>query len=176
VACPLQKQGIRNFNPRGAEVQISRAINSQENVASMLRQRRDTLLARLPVLDAPAFMEQHTRILDEFFRERFETSLIGPQLGIAKNPYVFIALGGYGRGEQCVHSDVDLLFLFKKHVPKDADSLIQEIVYPLWDIGLDVGYATRSLKECVALPREDYEVLTPILDARFICGVSLLYS
>ncbi|MGA9476266.1 MAG: [protein-PII] uridylyltransferase [Desulfobacterales bacterium] len=157
-------------------MQISRAINSQENAASMLRQRRDTLLARLPVLDAPAFMEQHTRILDEFFRERFETSLIGPQLGIAKNPYVFIALGGYGRGEQCVHSDVDLLFLFKKHVPKDAESLIQEIVYPLWDIGLDVGYATRSLKECVALAREDYEVLTPILDARFICGVSLLYS
>jgi len=158
-------------------VQISKAINSQESAASMmLRQSRDSLLARLSKLDAPAFMEQHTRILDEFLRERFETSLIGPQLGIARNPYVFIALGGYGRGEQCVHSDVDLLFLFKKHVPKDAESLIQEIVYPLWDIGLDVGYATRSLKECVALAREDYEVLTPLLDARFICGVSLLYS
>ena len=157
-------------------MQISKAIDSQESAASTLRQSRDALLARLPVLDAPAFMEQHTRILDEFFREKFEASLIGPQLGISKNPYVFIALGGYGRCEQCVNSDVDLLFLFKKHVPKDAESLIQEIVYPLWDIGMDVGYATRSLKECMALAREDYEVLTPLLDARFICGVSLLYS
>ncbi len=157
-------------------MQISKATSSQGTGANRLRRKRDALLEELPMLDAPAFMEQHTRILDEFFREKFETSRIGPQLGIAKNPYVFIALGGYGRGEQCVRSDVDLLFLFKKHVPNAAESLIQEIVYPLWDIGLDVGYATRSLKECVALARQDNEILTPLLDARFICGVSLLYS
>jgi [protein-PII] uridylyltransferase len=46
----------------------------------------------------------------------------------------------------------------------------------LWDIGLDVGYATRSLKECLALASIDFEVFTPILDARFICGWSLIYS
>ncbi|MFZ0132123.1 MAG: [protein-PII] uridylyltransferase [Desulfobacterales bacterium] len=158
-------------------MQSSKTIPSgQENGALGLRQKRDDLLADLPRLDAPVFIERHTRILDEYFRERFETSLIGPQLGIVKNPYVFIALGGYGRGEQCVHSDVDLLFLFKKNVPDGAESLIQEIVYPLWDIGLEVGYAIRSLKECVALARQDHEVLTPLLDSRFICGVSLLYS
>ena len=74
-------------------MQISKAINSQESAASMLRQRRDALLARLPVLDAPAFMEQHTRILDEFFRERFETSLIGPQLGICQESLCFYSVG-----------------------------------------------------------------------------------
>jgi [protein-PII] uridylyltransferase len=68
------------------------------------------------------------------------------------------------------------LFLFEKSVPAEAENLIQEIVYPLWDIGLDVGYATRSLKECVALSSKDFEILTPMLDARFICGWSLIYS
>ncbi len=151
-------------------------IARQDNRAAILCQERDALLLKLPNLKPRVFMERLAQIIDEYFRERFETSMIGPHLGIAKNPYVFIALGGYGRGEQCVHSDIDFLFLFKKNVPEGAESLIQEIVYPLWDVGLDVGYATRSLKECLKLAREDYEILTPLLDARFICGMSPLYT
>ena len=124
----------------------------------------------------PDFLRQHTRILDDYFRQAFESSMVGPRMDISKNPYAIVALGGYGREEQCIHSDVDLLFLFKKKVPPEAEDLIQEMVYPLWDIGLDVGYATRSLKECIVLASRDFEILTPILDARFICGWSLLYS
>ncbi|MEJ2656927.1 MAG: HD domain-containing protein [Desulfobacterales bacterium] len=102
--------------------------------------------------------------------------MIGPKMGLEKNPYAIIALGGYGRMEQFIHSDVDLLFLFEKYIPDEASDLIQEVVYPLWDIGLEVGYATRSLKECVKLAEKDLEVLTSILDARLICGMSYLYS
>ena len=96
-------------------------------------------------------------------------------MDIAKNPYAVVALGGYGRAEQCVFSDVDLLFLFEKKVPRVAEDLVREIVYPLWDMGLDVGHATRSIKECVSMARKDFEVLTSILDARFICGMSPLF-
>ena len=48
-----------NFNPRGTEVQKSKAINSQESVASMLRQSRDALPARLSALamDISEFIE-----------------------------------------------------------------------------------------------------------------------
>jgi len=147
-----------------------------QNIYSQLKDRRMDLLASLDRLDAVAFLEQHTRIYDDYFQDCFESSLVGPQLGIAKNPYVFIALGGYGRQEQCLHSDIDLLFLFQKKVPEAAEHLIREIVYPLWDLGLEVGYATRSLKECLSLAAKDYEVLTPMLDARFLCGMSPLYS
>ena len=122
------------------------------------------------------FLKQHTRVLDAYFIEAFETSMVGPSMNISQNPYAIIALGGYGREEQCIQSDVDLLILFKKRVPDQAENLIRELVYPLWDIGLDVGYATRSLKECIALGAKDFEILTPLLDARFICGWSLLYS
>jgi [protein-PII] uridylyltransferase len=123
-----------------------------------------------------AFMQQHASILDNYFRESFEHSMVGPKLALYKNPYAMIALGGYGREEQCVHSDVDILFLFKEEVPNAAADLIQEIIYPLWDLGLEVGYATRTLKECINLSRKDPIVLTPILDARFVCGVSILFS
>jgi [protein-PII] uridylyltransferase len=70
---------------------------------------------------------------------------------------------------------VDLLFLFEKKVPRVAEDLVREIVYPLWDMGLDVGHATRSIKECVSMARKDFEVLTSVLDARFICGMSPLF-
>ncbi len=123
-----------------------------------------------------SFLESYTRILDDYFRASFEASTVGPRMIISENPYAIIALGGYGRQEQCIHSDVDLLFLFKKSIPGEAEDLIREMIYPLWDLGLDIGYATRSLKECVYLAAKDFEVLIPLFDARFICGMSFLYS
>jgi [protein-PII] uridylyltransferase len=150
--------------------------NVHEQASGLLQQKTEGLIARFFQGKEPDFLKQHARILDDYFRRAFETSMVGPRMDISKNPYTIIALGGYGREEQCIHSDVDLLFLFKKKVPAQADKLIREIVYPLWDIGLDVGYATRSLKECLALASTDFEVFTPILDARFICGWSHLYS
>ncbi|MEJ2661548.1 MAG: nucleotidyltransferase domain-containing protein, partial [Desulfobacteraceae bacterium] len=105
----------------------------------------------------------HASQVDEYFLSSFAQSEIGPQMGIMRNPYVLIALGGYGRAEQCVFSDIDLLFLFEKKVPPEAEALVREIVYPLWDMGLEVGHATRSIKECLKLARQDFEVLTALL-------------
>jgi [protein-PII] uridylyltransferase len=150
--------------------------NVHQQTASELKQKTQALIARFLKGKEPDFLRQHARLLDDYFRQAFETSMVGPRMDIRKNPYTIIALGGYGREEQCIHSDVDLLFLFKKKVPNEAENLIQEIIYPLWVIGLDVGYATRSLKECLALAGKDYEVLTPMLDARFVCGWSLIYA
>ena len=147
-----------------------------QQTAKQLQQKTKGLIARLLKDKEPDFLRQHTRLLDDYFRQAFETSMVGPRMDIRKNPYAIIAQGGYGREEQCIHSDVDLLFLFKKKVPNEAEKLVQEIIYPLWDIGLDVGYATRSLKECMALAGKDYEILTPMLDARFVCGWSMLYA
>lgn len=147
------------------------------NEASIiLKQKIAQLISSLMEENTLAFLKEHSQIIDEYLQSGFETSMVGPSMDLAKNPYAFIALGGYGRQEQCVHSDVDLLFLFKQSVPDEAESLIREIVYPLWDIGLDVGYATRSIKECLNLAGKDFEVLTSLLDARFICGMSPLYS
>jgi [protein-PII] uridylyltransferase len=150
--------------------------NVHRQTAKQLQQKSAGLIARLLKGKQPDFLIQHTRLLDDYFRQAFETSMVGPRMNISKNPYAIVALGGYGREEQCVHSDVDLLFVFKKRVPKEAENLIQEIIYPLWDIGLDVGYATRSLKESGTLAGKDFEVLIPMLDARFVCGWSMIYS
>ncbi|MEJ2099078.1 MAG: DUF294 nucleotidyltransferase-like domain-containing protein, partial [Desulfobacterales bacterium] len=114
--------------------------NVHRQTAKQLQQKSAGLIARLLKGKEPDFLIQHTRLLDDYFRQAFETSMVGPRMDISKNPYAIIALGGYGRQEQCVHSDVDLLLLFK------------------------------------TLAGKDFEVLTPLLDARFVCGWSVIYS
>ncbi len=149
--------------------------NVYADASLALNNGRAQLIENLLAGDAPDYLDDNARLIDDYFRQSYEKSVVGPKMDIAKNPYAVVALGGYGRGEQCVYSDVDLLFLFEKKVPRVAEDLVREIVYPLWDMGLDVGHATRSIKECISMSRQDFEVLTSILDARFICGMSPLF-
>jgi [protein-PII] uridylyltransferase len=153
-------------------------ISTNRNEASVrLAADRDSLLTTFFEKGKTTdFLLRHTALLDQYFIESFETSRIGPQMQFHKQPYAMIALGGYGRQEQCLHSDIDILLLFEKSVPAEAEHLIREILYPLWDLGFDVGHATRSIKDCLRLAVDDVDVMTGLLDARFLCGMSTLYA
>ncbi len=81
-----------------------------------------------------------------------------------------LAVGGYGRGEMAPFSDVDLLFLMPWKVTPWAESLIESMLYILWDLHLKVGHATRSARDCVRLGREDYTIRTALLEHRYLIG------
>ena len=147
-----------------------------ESIQLVLAQKKRRLVSEFLAGDAPDFQSQHARIIDAYFFEIFEKSTVGPRMAISKNPYAVLALGSYGRNEQSIFSDIDLLFLFQKNVTRGSEALIREMIYPLWDLGLEVGYATRSIKECLSMAAEDYEILTSLLDSRFVCGISPLLS
>ena len=123
----------------------------------------------------PDLQEAYTELVDHYFRRSLEESRSGKRLFRARTPFSLVAVGGYGRADLCLRSDVDLLLLFASRVPREAKSLVEEILFPLWDLGLDLGYAVRSLKECVRLAKSDFEVLTSLLDARFVGGDSPLF-
>jgi len=166
----------RQTNTKDMDVTDTTPHNRYADASLLLKNGRARLIDDLLAGDAPGFLNDNARLIDDYFCRSYEKSVVGPKMDIAKNPYAVVALGGYGRAEQCVYSDVDLLVLFEKRVPRVAEDLVREIVYPLWDMGLDVGHATRSIKECIFLARKDFEVLTSILDARFICGMSPLFT
>ena len=84
-------------------------------------------------------------------------------------------MGGYGRKELSLHSDIDILILFGSKIPSSAKGLTEDILYPLWDVGLELGYGTRTIKDCLRLSKDDFEVLTSMMDARFLCGDSPLF-
>ena len=81
-----------------------------------------------------------------------------------------IAVGGYGRGEMAPQSDVDLLFLTPYKVTPWAESMIESILYILWDLRLKVGYASRTIKDCLRLADEDYTIRTSLVEYRHIDG------
>jgi [protein-PII] uridylyltransferase len=122
------------------------------------------------------FLEEHTRLLDDYFLSMFEKSISARKMMIAGTPLALIALGGYGRKEQCIHSDIDLLLLFEDQVPPEIEPFVQEILYPLWDAKFEVGYAVRNIDECLEMAFDRFDILTTVLDARFICGASLIYT
>lgn len=84
-----------------------------------------------------------------------------------------VALGGYGRGEQCIWSDVDLMILHRK---RETEPLVQSVFYPLWDANIKVGHAVRTVQECRVAGREDLETLTSLLSARLVVGDAELFG
>jgi [protein-PII] uridylyltransferase len=81
-----------------------------------------------------------------------------------------IAVGGYARREMSIYSDVDLLILYRDDLSPFVRYIAERMQYWLWDAGVTVGCATRTIEETVALGCEDVTVRTAVLTARFLCG------
>ncbi len=81
-----------------------------------------------------------------------------------------VAVGGYGRGEMAPFSDVDLLFLFPYKQTPWGEQVVEYMLYLLWDLGLKVGHATRSVDECIRLSLSDITIRTAILEQRWLWG------
>ncbi|MFB9223727.1 [protein-PII] uridylyltransferase [Paracoccus cavernae] len=81
-----------------------------------------------------------------------------------------LAIGGYGRAEMAPQSDVDLLLLTPWKVTPWAESVVESMLYMLWDLKLKVGQSTRSVDDCINLSREDMTIRTSLLEHRLVCG------
>ncbi|MEQ8326905.1 [protein-PII] uridylyltransferase [Parvibaculum sp.] len=86
------------------------------------------------------------------------------------------AVGGYGRGTLAPGSDIDLLFLLPYKQTPWGESVVEYMLYVLWDLGLKVGHATRSIADCIRLSREDFTIRTSLLEARFVHGDKALFE
>jgi [protein-PII] uridylyltransferase len=87
-----------------------------------------------------------------------------------------VATGGYGRGALAPGSDVDLLFLLPYKQTAWGESVVEAMLYVLWDLGLKVGHGTRSVSECITQARRDMTTRTSLLEARFLIGEERLYK
>ena len=112
--------------------------------------------------------ERLCRLEDEVIRMLFDFAR--KHLYPSQNPseaehMAVIATGGYGRGLQAPGSDIDLLFLLPYKQTAWGESIAEAILYCLWDTGLKVGHATRSVDECIRQAKADMTIRTAILEA-----------
>lgn len=91
-------------------------------------------------------------------------------------PLALVATGGYGRGLLAPSSDLDLLFLSDDEPSGPTRQVVEFMLYLLWDLGLKVGHATRSIEECLTVAMGDLTARTALLDARLLEGDHRLFA
>jgi [protein-PII] uridylyltransferase len=116
--------------------------------------------------------EANSDLTDRLVRRLFE---LAEEIHLARGQGIetgvaIIAVGGYARREMSIHSDVDLLLLYRGELTPYVEHIAERLQYWLWDSGLTIGMATRTIQQTVKLGREDVTVRTAVLTARFLCG------
>ena len=114
----------------------------------------------------------HARALDGLLSALYCASDAATRaLGIEPRGRVaLVAVGGYGRSTLGLNSDVDVVFLCDDSNDPFVGALAEGLLYPLWDLGVDIGHAARSVGETLSLARQDIRTTTTLIDFRRVAG------
>lgn len=118
----------------------------------------------------------HTEYIDRLVAYLFAaaTRLYARRHPLMQQRCAVFALGGYGRGELNLYSDIDLLVLHHWKVTPYVETIYETIYYSLIDAGFDVGHAVRNVPMCVRIANQDLTAKTALLDNRYLCGDEML--
>ena len=89
---------------------------------------------------------------------------------------LLMAVGGYGRGEMALHSDVDIAFVTPWKATGWSEQVIESMLYLLWDLGLKIGHASRSADETIRAATSDHTIRTATLEGRYLWGDEGLFD
>ena len=133
--------------------------------------------------DGREICQARATMLDALLRHLWAAAMAALSPPVQKEfpPIALVAIGGFGRAELNPHSDIDFMFLHEgqvaggKPLPHLA-KLIDGILYPLWDIGLKIGYSVRNLDDCVKVANTDMQSKTSLIESRLIVGNENLFA
>ena len=124
-------------------------------------------------------------LFDVILRHMFNGALDSGQRSHSIKPsdagIALVAVGGYGRGQLSPFSDIDILFLYRKPrqgspVHRFTVDVVEQVLYLLWDSGIKVGHASRTLEEAIDQGKEDFQTMTALLEARLLDGPADLFA
>jgi [protein-PII] uridylyltransferase len=91
--------------------------------------------------------------------------------------FAVVALGGFGRRWLFPFSDVDVLFLHAGNGTEEKfKEPIRKFSQDLWDLGLKLSPATRTLAECGRFEAANSEFAISLLDCRHLAGDHRLFA
>src|SRR5271167_4989097 len=155
--------------------------------AAMAKLLKAELIAARATAQAILLKDRHGRrcaeqlcfVQDEIIRILFSAAtrhLYRSPIPSGAERMAVVATGGYGRGLMAPESDIDLLFILPYKQTAWGEQVAEAILYCLWDMGLKVGHATRSVDESIRQARGDMTIRTAILETRFLTGDKPLYD
>ena len=175
VASDLKRLAkVHAGNPRELRLEVARRIK-----AALVQGRAAAENLLIKDRHGRRCAERLCFMQDEIIRVMYEFT--AKHLYPAENPseaehMAIVATGGYGRGVLAAGSDIDLLFLLPYKQTAWGESVAETILYCLWDTGLKVGHATRSINECIRQAKADMTVRTALLESRYLLGDHKLYD
>ena len=120
------------------------------------------------------FLVKHTKKLDSIITLMYKTvlrRLFGNYLPMKSQiPIAIVALGSYGREQLCVHSDIDLLFVYEEVAGYKTELIIEKLFYLALDAGMKLGHRVHTTKELFSAANEDITIRTSLMEARLITG------
>jgi [protein-PII] uridylyltransferase len=143
-------------------------INSTDNIPAFkecISNNYEWLSSEFSRCDVDSLVTGRAVFVDAMLRHAWQLMGLHKQQQLA-----LIAVGGYGRGQLQPYSDIDLLLLSQKKLSEAQQELIGQFITFLWDIGLDVGQAVRTIKETVSLAKNDVTIATNLIEARLLTG------
>ena len=143
--------------------------NAREQAEAILERTRD---GRKCASALSVFQDELIKLIYDF-----SAGYIYPaQNPTAAERMALVATGGYGRGLLAPGSDIDLLFLLPYKQTPWGESMVESILYFLWDLGYKVGHATRTIEQTLKAAKEDMTIRTTLLDSRLIHGDAPLFN
>jgi [protein-PII] uridylyltransferase len=157
---------VREEARRG--ILIAKLKAAQVNGTAVIRERFEK--GRASGADTVA---AHSYLMDQLIRVLYDfatTHVLSRGVPTKGERISIVAIGGYGRGELAPLSDIDLLFLLPYKQTPFSEQLAEFMLYALWDLGLKVGHAVRSVDENIAQAKADFTIRTTLLEARWVWG------
>jgi len=168
----LADSGNTDFEPRAVEAAIADGLSVGRAYRRVLAAIDDRLDERLLAgAKAREIVPARAHAVDALLVDAWQR-----HLPTDSEDLVLVAVGGYGRGELQPASDVDLLILLAPRAERRQRAGIEQFLTLLWDIGLDIGQAVRTVRQCVQSARNDVTIATNLMESRRLCGNDALYQ
>jgi len=139
----------------------------------------DTLEDTFATSGGKDFLVKHTNKIDSILKLIYKValrSMFGDYAPMKNSvPLALVALGSYGREQLCVHSDIDLMLVYKDVEGYNTKEMLEKILYILWDTGLKLGHRVHTVEELFEVSRTDITIKTALIESRFIEGSHFIW-
>ena len=91
------------------------------------------------------------------------------QHGADPAQFALLAVGGYGRREMSLGSDIDVVLVHEPSALRVED-VASSLWYPIWDSKIALDHSVRTIAQARTLARDDFKVVLGLIDARVVAG------
>ena len=156
-----------------ADFEIAKALKKD------IKRYFDTLEDTFATSGGKDFLVKHTKKIDSILQLIYKValrSMFGDYAPMKNSiPLALVALGSYGREQLCVHSDIDLMIVYREIPGYNTKEMIEKILYILWDTGLNLGHRVHTVEELFETSTTDITIKTALIESRFIEGSHFIW-